>query len=166
MAKPIKTIAMKLLEGKRIAYETREYDTDTRDAEIIAARLNIPPETMFKTLVVNPPEGQPKAKPMLVMIAANQQLDLKKLAKVVGVKKLKMATHREAEEMTGLQVGGISPLALLNKGFAIYLDQSAQACDKIFVSSGQRGIQIYLTAVDLVRLTKARVVDVREKSNI
>ena len=165
MAKHVKTLAMKLLEGKRIPFETFAYETDTRDAELIAARLNIPPEAVFKTLVVKKPDGQPKAKPMLVMVAANQQLNLKKLAKAVGAKKLKMATHREAEAMTGLQVGGISPLALLNKGFAIYLDGSAKDHDKIFVSSGQRGLQIHLTVADLIKVVRAKVIDVGDRAS-
>ncbi|MCP5101286.1 MAG: aminoacyl-tRNA deacylase [Chloroflexi bacterium] len=162
MAKSIKTLAMKLLEGKRIPFETRVYETDTRDAELIAERLSIPPEAVFKTLVIKPPGGQAKAKPMLILLAANQQLNLKKLAKAVGAKKLKMATHREAEAMTGLQVGGISPLALMNKGFAIYLDESAKDQSKIFISSGQRGLQIHLAVVDLVKIVKAKYVDVGE----
>ena len=120
------------------------------------------PEIVFKTLVVNPPEGDVRAKPMLVLVPSNRQLDLKKLAKAVKAKKLKMATQNEAEKMTGLQVGGISPLALLNKGFAIYVDVSAQGIDKIVISAGQRGMQIILGVDDLVKVTRARFVDVGE----
>ena len=61
--------------------------------------------------------------------------------------------------MTGLQVGGISPLALINKGFAIYLDERAEAQARIFVSAGERGTQIKLAPKDLRKLTGARVVD-------
>ena len=96
---------------------------------------------------------------MLAIIPANRQLYLKKLAKLVGAKKLKMATHQEAEAMTGLQVGGISPLALINKGFAIYLDNLAEAQPRIFVSAGERGTQIKLSPKDLSKLTGARVAD-------
>ena len=62
--------------------------------------------------------------------------------------------------MTGLQVGGISPLALINKGFAIYLDELAQAQEQIFISAGERGLQIKLAPADLVKLTRARLADV------
>ncbi|MBK8901203.1 MAG: aminoacyl-tRNA deacylase [Anaerolineaceae bacterium] len=155
-----KTLAMRLLEGKKVVYEAITYDAGERDAEKIAIQLGVPPEQVFKTLVVAAPkDGRSPTKPMLTLIPANRQLDLKKLAKLVGAKKLKLATHQEAEAMTGLQVGGISPLALINKGFAIYLDERAEAQPRIFVSAGERGTQIKLAPKDLRQLTGARVAD-------
>lgn len=154
-----KTIAMKLLEGKRISYEGISYPAHMRDAVEIAAELDVPPEQLFKTLVVLPPGKTGRAaKPLLVMMPANRQLDLKILARSVGVKKLQMATHAEAEKMTGLQVGGISALALINRGFAVYLHESAQAYEQIYVSAGQRGLDIKLAVADLVKVTRARFV--------
>lgn len=152
-----KTLAMKLLEGKKISYEAMTYPNTLRDAEEVAAALNLPPTQVFKTLVVS---RTPPAKPILVMVPAGKQLDLKKLAKTVQEKKLKMATQREAEQLTGLQVGGISALAIINRGFAIYIDESANSLDQITVSAGQRGIQVTLSTRDLVKVTKARIVDV------
>lgn len=155
-----KTLAMRLLEGKKVIYEAIPYDASERDAEKIALQLAVPPEQVFKTLVVAAPkDGRSSSKPMLAIIPANRQLDLKKLAKFVGAKKLKMATHQEAEAMTGLQVGGISPLALIGKGFAIYLDERAETQPRIFVSAGERGTQIKLAPKDLRQLTGARVAD-------
>ncbi len=87
-------------------------------------------------------------------------LNLKKLAKAMGVKKLKMATHAEAECLTGLQVGGISPLALLNKGFVMVLDVSAENHSHVFVSAGQKGINLRVPVADLLRITRARKLDV------
>ena len=158
-----KTIAMKLLDGKKISYEIVPYPDDMRDAEAIAVELGVPPEQLFKTLVVLPPGTSGRAaKPLLVMLGANQQLNLKKLAKAVGAKKLQMATHAQAEKMTGLQVGGISALALLNRGFAVYLDEIARQYEQIYVSAGQRGLDIKLAVADLVKVTKARFVAVGE----
>jgi Cys-tRNA(Pro)/Cys-tRNA(Cys) deacylase len=151
-----KTNAMKLLEGKKVPYQSYAYPANLRDAQEVAAAVSIPVGQVFKTLVV--PRPQP-GKPMLVMIPSDRQLDLKKLAKAVGEKKLKMATHNEAERLTGLQVGGISALGLLNRGFDIYLDQPALAFDQIVISAGQRGLQIKLAVSDLVRVSKARMVD-------
>lgn len=156
-----KTQAMRALEGKRISYETLTYPDDMRDAEEIAIILDLPSEQVFKTLVVLPPEAGKK--PMLVMVPADRQLDLKKLAAATGAKKLKMATHREAEELTGLQVGGISAVALLNKGFAVLIDQSAQAQSHVCISAGKRGLQLRLAVADLIKLTNARSVDVAEE---
>ena len=149
---------MRTLEGKRVTYEALPYPDDMRDALEIALILNQPPGEVFKTLVVLPSEGGKK--PLLVMIPSDTQLDLKKLAAAVGAKKLKMATHREAEEMTGLQVGGISALALLNKGFAVYIDRSAAHARHICVSAGKRGLQLRLATADLLKMTNARSVEV------
>lgn len=156
-----KTIAMKVLEGQKMPYEVIPYPREMRDAEEIARVLRVPPGELFKTLVVLPPGAAGKlAKPLLVIVPADRQLNLKKLAKVVGVKKLKMATHKEAEAMTGLQVGGISPLALLNKGFVIYLDMSAKGYAEIYVSAGQRGLDVKVRVADLIKVTGAKMVEV------
>lgn len=158
-----KTQAMRALEGKRIAYETLTYPDEMRDAAEIALILGLPAEEVFKTLVVLPPDGDKKT--MLVMIPANTQLDLKKLAAAVGAKKLKMATQREAEQLTGLQVGGISAVALLNKPFAVYIDASARQLPRICISAGKRGLQLRVSVEDLMKLTHARAIEVatREK---
>jgi Cys-tRNA(Pro)/Cys-tRNA(Cys) deacylase len=153
-----KTQAMRTLEGKRIPYEVLTYPDDMRDAEEIALVLDVEPEIVFKTLVVLPPEAGKK--PLLVLVPADHQLDLKKLAEVTGAKKLKMATHREAEQLTGLQVGGISAVALMGKPFVVLIDRSVEAIDQIIISAGKRGLQLKLAARDLIKLTNARVVDV------
>jgi Cys-tRNA(Pro)/Cys-tRNA(Cys) deacylase len=158
-----KTIAIKLLEGKKIKHEVVSYPDHMRDAEAIAVELNVPAGQVFKTLVVLPPGTTGRAaRPLLVMLPADRQLNLKKLAKAVGAKKLQMATHAEAEKMTGLQVGGISALALINRGFSIYLDELARTYEQIFVSAGQRGVDIKLAVTDLIRVTGARFVDAGE----
>ena len=150
-----KTLAMKLLQSKKIDFETYAYPETERDAEMIAEFLGVPAAEVYKTLVVI----RLKGKPILCMVAAERQLNLKKLAKAIGEKKLSMATHAEAEKMTGLKVGGISPLALLNKGFAIYIDEAAKACQRVLVSSGKKGINLGVPVKDLVQITKAKWVE-------
>lgn len=150
-----KTLAMKLLDGKKIAYVVHAYSSDIRDAEQVATAVGFDASAVYKTLVVANPEG----KPLLVMLPADKHLDLKKFAKQLNAKKLKMATQREAESQTGLQVGGISALALTNKGFAVYLDSAARDLQQIVISAGQRGLQIQLAVKDLVAVTGARFVD-------
>lgn len=154
-----KTLAMKVLEGKQVPYEVLTYPDTMRDAAEIAALKGISPGQVCKTLVVQPSVGDPRAKPMLVLVPANRHLDLKKLAKEVGAKKLKMATHAEAEALTGLQVGGISPLVLVNKGFAIYLDLGARLYSHIYVSAAQKGLNLKVAVEDLLKVTGARWVD-------
>jgi Cys-tRNA(Pro)/Cys-tRNA(Cys) deacylase len=155
-----KTNAMKLLEGQKVPYEAYAYPANLREAQEVATALDMPAGQVFKTLVL--PRPKP-GKPMLVMIPADRQLDLKKLAKAVGEKKLKMATQREAERLTGLQVGGISALALLNRGFDIYLDESALGFEQIIISAGQRGLQIKLAVSDLLKVSRARIVEASHK---
>lgn len=140
----------------KTAHEVIPYSAEMRDAELIAEAIDVPAGELFKTLVVL----RPPAKPVLVMVPADRQLDLKKLARTLGEKKVKMAGHDEAEALTGLKVGGISALALLNKGFVILLDASARAQEQILISGGQRGLDVKLAVKDLVKITGARLVDV------
>ena len=151
-----KTQAMRILEGRRIPYELHHYDASETNAEQVAVAIGASPSEVYKTLVVQRQYG----KPLLVMIRANAELDLKKLAKILGEKKIKMASHRDAERMTGLQSGGISALALLNRGFDIFIDNDSLKNDKITVSGGRRGIQIRLSTLELISVVNAKTVDV------
>ncbi len=150
-----KTLAMKLLQGRKVPFETHIYPETERDAEKIAEFLGIPAAEVYKTLVVT----RPKGKPILCMLAAERQLNLRKFAKSIGEKKLALATHAEAEKMTGLKVGGISPLALLNKGFAMYIDKPARDCKRVLVSSGKKGLNLGVPVPDLIKITGAKVVE-------
>ncbi|MDX1616395.1 MAG: YbaK/EbsC family protein [Candidatus Promineifilaceae bacterium] len=146
-----KTLAMRLLEGKGIAYAARHYDASVRDAEQVAALLDESADRVYKSLVVL----RPPAKPVLALVAADQRVDLKKLAKALGEKKVKMAKHKEAESLTGLEVGGITPLALINRGFSFVIDVAAKEHERIILSAGERGKQVEVAVEDLVRVTGA-----------
>jgi Cys-tRNA(Pro)/Cys-tRNA(Cys) deacylase len=158
MAKSDKTQSMRVLDGLGITYEVIDFPEDIHDATEVAIYAHVTPDHVYKTLVVE--AAEPGRKPMLFMIASNRQLDLKKVAKAVGVKKAHMVRHADAERMTGLKVGGISALALLNKGFDIYIDEWIEVLDFVLVSAGQRGINLRLGAEDLLRATSAQIVDV------
>lgn len=151
-----KTLAMRLLEGKNVDYEAVTYPSSERDATVAAEHLGVPAAQVFKTLVVLRELG----KPLLAMIPADRQLDLKKMAKGIGEKKLQMASHDEAEKLTRLQVGGISPLMLLNRGFEMILDENARAFDAIYLSAGKKGINLKVPVDGLLQVTGARVLDV------
>lgn len=155
-----KTLAMRVLEGQGLPYELIEFPDTVHDAAEVASYAGVPSENVYKTLVVE--ASEPGFKPMLIMIAADKSLDLKKVAGIIGSKKAHMARHADAERMTGLKTGGISPLALLNKGFAIYIDAWAELLDFILVSAGQRGMNLRLSPADLMRVTGAEVVEVTE----
>ncbi len=154
--------SMRLLESLGIAYMANEYDAlgEFHSAVEAAQLLGAPADSVYKTLVVlrDPPNA---GKPMLVMIASDAEVDLKVLAKSLGKakQKLRMATQREAESLTGLQVGGISALGLLNRGFEIYLDSRAAALGQIHISAGQRGVDLQIAVNDLIEVTRAKVVE-------
>jgi Cys-tRNA(Pro)/Cys-tRNA(Cys) deacylase len=152
----IKLNSTRVLERSQAPYEAMVFPGTIHSAEGVAEHLNLPLSEVFKTLVVERPAG---GKPLLVMVAADRELDLKKLASALGEKKLRMARHADAERLTGLKVGGISPLALLNRGFQVYLDRPAVQLETIVISAGQRGVNLRVSVKDLLQVTGARLVD-------
>lgn len=153
----IKNNVTRLLDSKKIKYTVFELPSEKLGALQTAQQLNRPPEIVFKSIVVTRPKG---GKPLLVIIPGPNEVDLKEVAKTIGEKKVTLPTQREAEQLTGLQAGGISPLALLNRGFQFILDQSAANLEYIHISGGQRGLNIRLSPGDLVKLTNARTAPV------
>lgn len=147
----------RLLDSRHIEYRVFELSADKHSAEETAALLGVPESVVYKTLVIlRETKGK---KPLLVMTPAGQEVNLKALAASLGEKKLKMASQAEAEALTGLQTGGISPLALLNKGFEICLARQALTLTHLHLSAGQRGANLRLPVTDLIDLTRARLVE-------
>lgn len=155
---PIKNNVTRLLDSRKMAYTTVGYDgSQFHSAEEVAHLIGVPVDQVYKTIVVLREEKGKK--PLLVMVAADREIDLKKLAASVGEKKLHIAKHAEAERMTGLQVGGISALALMSKPFEVCLDRSALDFGQIHISGGQRGLDVKIGVQDLIALTKAKTVE-------
>ncbi|MDQ2693503.1 MAG: Cys-tRNA(Pro) deacylase [Chloroflexota bacterium] len=150
---PVNNIT-RFLDSRKIAYTVFETPAEKMGALETAHFLQVAPELVFKTIVVT--RDKPK-KPVLVVIPGPGSVDLKSLAAFLGEKKVHLPTEREAEQLTGLQAGGISPLALINKGFQVVVDEAARAHPEIHVSGGQRGINIRLPVADLLKLTNARL---------
>jgi Cys-tRNA(Pro)/Cys-tRNA(Cys) deacylase len=151
--------ATRLLDSRKVAYVVHEYDYDggVHSAVDVAEAVGLRENQVFKTLVAL--TDQPNAKPVLAIIAGPDTLDLKLMAKALKVKKARMASHAQAEELTGLQTGGISALALMNRGFRVFIDVKALESPTIAVSAGQRGVNLELAPDDLIKVTKARVVE-------
>ncbi len=145
----------RLLDSRRIPYRVHlyTYGEGLHSATEVADAIGLPAACVFKTLVALP--DAPGRKPILAVIPGPKTLDLKSLAKAAGVKKAKMAAHDDAEKLTGLLTGGISALALTNKGFVVLLDASALQHATIVVSAGERGAQIELAPADFIKLTRA-----------
>ena len=147
----------RMLDARKIPYAAYELPAEKLGAQETARLLNIPLELVYKTIVVTR-EG--KGKPILAVVPGDREVDLKLLAKALNEKKLHLPSEREAEQLTGLQAGGISPLALINKGFQVVIDAHASAHKEIHVSGGQRGLNICLPVNDLVKLTNARLAEI------
>jgi Cys-tRNA(Pro)/Cys-tRNA(Cys) deacylase len=124
-------------------------------AEQAAADLAVDPARMFKSLVA-------KAGTELVfaLVAADAELSLKRLAAAAGAKHAAMAQPREAERVTGYQVGGISPLGS-RKPLRVFLDTGAERFERICLNAGNRGHIVEVSTTDLVRITGATVVELR-----
>ena len=150
---PITNNVTRLLDSRKIKYTTYELPAEKLGALETARLLDLDPAAVFKTIVVT--RDRPR-KPLLAVVPGTSSVDLKLLAAALGEKKVYLSTEREAEELTGLPAGGISPLALINKGFQVVIDSSAQSFAEIHVSGGQRGLNIKLPVADLAKLTNAR----------
>jgi len=150
----------RFLDSRKVSYRVFELSTEKLGALEVAHLLDAEPDSVFKTIVVTRDKSASspqKKKPLLVLVPGTSEVDLKLLASAIGEKKVYLPTEREAERVTGLQAGGISPLALINKGFQVVVDVSAQGRSEIHVSGGQRGLNILLSVDDLIKLTNALV---------
>jgi Cys-tRNA(Pro)/Cys-tRNA(Cys) deacylase len=161
MANSKKLNSMRVLEQHSIPYEVFAYDASTRDAAEVAEMVGMPEFMVYKTLIVQSATDE-RQKPMIVMIASDRRLHLKHMAAAAGEKKVKMAAHADAEKLTGLQVGGISPLMLLDKNWPVYIDQPATQLQNIAISAGQRGLQLRVPVSPLLKLLRAKIADVSD----
>lgn len=157
----------RLLDARKIPYELFEFSKDKHSAEDTAALLGVPESHVYKTLVVLREPGELShrggkvrgKKPLLVMAPAGRELNVKTLAASLGEKTLRMASQTEAEALTKLQVGGISALAVLNRGFDIYIERTAESLPFIHISAGERGANVRLQVADLIQVTGAKLGD-------
>ena len=153
----IKNNITRLLESRGIDFEAFELPNEKLSGIEAASYLGVEPELVYKTIVV---KRQNRGIPVLALVPAPNEVDLKALSRALGEKKVYLATLKEAEQITGLQTGGISPLALLNRRFQVIIDSAVQLRNKIFISGGQRGINILLATEDLVSMTNASIASI------
>lgn len=146
-----KTNAMRILDKARIPYTILEYDNE--DGKIhgnaVAAKINKPPEMVFKTLVT-----QAKASLFIFVIPVGAELDLKKAAKAAGEKKLDMLPVKELQKWTGYIRGGCSPIGM-KKLYPTFIDQEATTLEQMIVSAGKIGMQVELVPLQLAEVVQA-----------
>jgi Cys-tRNA(Pro)/Cys-tRNA(Cys) deacylase len=149
-----KTNTVRLLDQLNLSYELREYEVDPEDlaAETVAAKIAMPPEQVFKTLVAR---GDRNGICMAV-IPGNAELDLKALAEASGDRKIQLVPVKELQALTGYIRGGVTALAG-KKDYPVYADETIEMFDVISISAGIRGMQILLAPADYLKATKAAV---------
>jgi Cys-tRNA(Pro)/Cys-tRNA(Cys) deacylase len=150
----MKTNAARILDTLRIRYELRSYEVgdEHAPAEVVAEKVGLPPEQVFKTLVAR---GD-RHGVCFAVVPANASLDLKALARLSGDRKVDTVPLKEVTPLTGYVRGGVTALGA-KKDYPVFLDESAQLFDVISVSAGVRGTQILLAPADYVRAVKATV---------
>ena len=151
---PTKTNAARLFDQVGIRYELREYEVDPEDlaAETVAAKIGLPAEQVFKTLLAR---GDRNGL-CFAVIPGNSELELKALAAVSGDRKIQLVPVKELQGLTGYIRGGVTALAA-KKDYPVYVDETVELFDVISISAGVRGVQILLAPSDYLRACDAKL---------
>jgi len=159
-----KTNAARLLDQMGIHYELREYDVNPDDlaAETVAAKIGLPPEQVFKTLVARGDRNGI----FVAVVPGDQELNLKALAAAAGERKIQLVPMKELQALTGYIRGGVTALAA-KRDLPVYVDETIELFDVVSISAGIRGLQILIAPVDYLRATNGKLAALAEpKKNI
>jgi Cys-tRNA(Pro)/Cys-tRNA(Cys) deacylase len=151
-----KTNALRLLDSGGYVYRTASYESGGQavEATLVAAKIGMPAEQVFKTLVA---VGD-KTGPAVFVVPGDCDLDLKKAAAASGNKKVEMLPLRELRGLTGYERGGCSPFGM-KKRLPTFVDESCELFDEIAVSAGVIGLQVALSPSDLLLAAEAAAAD-------
>lgn len=153
-----KTNVMRVLEAKKVAYESFTYDREKLSAIEVAASLGQEAASVFKTLVT-----VGKSKEHYVFIVPGEcELDLKKAAKVAGEKSVNMISQKELLPLTGYIHGGCSPIGM-KKQFKTFIDSSATQFEKICFSGGRVGFQVQMALDSLRQVVRLEIADITKE---
>jgi Cys-tRNA(Pro)/Cys-tRNA(Cys) deacylase len=165
MKSQAKTNAARSLDALGIAYELRDYDLGEEEfsATAVAAKIGMPPEQVFKTLLCATHERQH----LFAIVPGNAELDFKKLAKAAGSRKAEMASIQDVLPLTGYVRGGVTVFGA-KKPFEVFVDETLELFDAISVSAGARGTQMILAPADYLKaaqsLAETTVADISKDS--
>ena len=153
-----KTNAARLLDQMGIQYDLRAYEVDPEDlaAETVAAKIGLPAEQVFKTLVARPSGSKDRDGVVMAVIPGDQELDLKALAKAAGEKNIQLVPVKELQALTGYIRGGVTALAA-KREYPVFVDETIELFDVISISAGMRGLQILIAPADYLRATKGMI---------
>ena len=150
----MKTHAVRLLDSLNIPYELRDYEVDPDDlaAETVAAKIGLPADQVFKTLLARGDRNGPA----FAVIPGNSELDYKALAKLTGDRKVELVQLKEVQPLTGYIRGGVTVLGA-KKDYSVYADETIELWDVVSISAGVRGTQILIAPADYLHVTNASV---------
>ncbi len=150
----MKTNAIRLLDERGIKYELREYEVDPDDltAETVAAKVGLPAEQVFKTLVARGDRNGV----CFAVVPGNARLDLKALAKLTGDRKIETVPLKDVQPLTGYVRGGVTVFGA-KKAYPVYVDETIELYDVVSISAGMRGLQVLLAPDKYLQATAARV---------
>ena len=151
-----KTNAARFLDSLGIQYEIREYEVDPEEfsALIVAEKIGLPAEQVFKTLLCSTHEREH----VFAVVPGDAELDFKKLAAAAGTRKTEMVSLKEVQPLTGYVRGGVTVFGA-KKDFPVFVDEALELFEVISVSAGTRGVQVLLSPGDYLLASKATVAD-------
>lgn len=149
----MKTNAARILDALGVAYELREYPVadEHLDAEDVAARVGLPAEQVFKTLVAR---GD-RTGVLMAVVPGDAELDLKALAKLSGDRKVDTVPLKELQPLTGFIRGGVTAIGG-KKEYPVFVDETMELFDVVAVSAGVRGTQILISPADYLKVVKGK----------
>lgn len=152
-----KTNAMRMLDRQKIKYNVNTYEISDEhmDGTEVAHKVGIEDKYVYKTLVLENSHHQH----FVFIIPVSDTLDMKAAANAVNEKKLHLMPLDELKNVTGYIRGGCSPIGM-KKQFQTVVDQQATCIDSLYISGGERGVQIEMTVDDLIKITKAKMLNV------
>lgn len=149
-----KTMPMRVLDKKRIPYEIRQQSSKQFTAEGVASDLGVNVAQVVKAMFIEfsePPRGNPRSQYVLVVIPGNRRLSLKKVGATIGDKKVKLASGRDVERVTGYQLGAVSVIGFRKTDIPNYVDQGVLELGQVIISSGRPDLGLALSADDITR---------------
>lgn len=146
------TRAVSFLEKEKIPYEVVKYEHEEKGAEFAARATGCPLERTVKTLVVE----LDRKTHCLALLPGHRELDLKKLAALLGVKRTAMVDAKTAERLTGYLVGGISPFGTQQR-LQTVMESAVLGHPEVLINAGQRGVMLKMAPADIARALGCRV---------
>ena len=156
----MQTIVTKILDENKIDYLIKPHSRKVFTCEEAAAERGVKVEQIVKCMLVRTPDDNH----FIALIPGNRHLDLKCFAKLLGYKKISIASKDEVQKATGYPVGAISPIGIKRKNVGLFMDEILKKQDRVAISSGRPDAGLELSVADLIRLLNPKIVSISKES--